>query len=572
MAAGLASVVLGLVSLQYNLSSSWSRAVVSIVHRYAESVHLFVLTPDQGIGDFLIPSLDIPVVLNASSTDHQNQAGLYLVVCSNVSPVIALLHDDRISLARPVPWVVAFTDPTRKTLHQMFEVFFDRGTLDVVAVDPSLNIYSYFPFASRRCYNFQPVFMVNHSSRNFSLLNLFPKTKTKILYNCSVQVVLFPFAPDISLPTENSPALSSRLEEVIKIIAKKVMKFHPVFWYPLNKPKGIVTVLTNPRSLSLGLPYVNNEVQHASPLIYRCVTWCIPSNFIFSPEMDPLTNSFGWDMWAACAITVCGLIIVSRFLSGRYETFRSSWIFVVSVVVQIPTPLHYVENKARVLVISLYMAFLVIDTIFKARLHLLMAYSSPPSRLTEATQVYKSNLNLFRMLTNDTFLEDSMGNMTVSADRLIRFEHTDPYSVSTLYSAVKNGSAAVLADTDFCRSIIKKFGKSRAGYYKVYHLDSCVAVVPAPYFGFSENCPFAPRLGQVNTLLREYGLQQSLNTFLPKESPSLVPEPIDIEDLLIVIVIGVAGFILSLVVFVVELFAGLKKSPSKEIPEITFAL
>jgi len=93
MAVGFVNVVVGLLSLQNISTSSWSRAVASVVNRYSESVHLFVLASDRGISDTLIPSLDIPVVLNASSTNDQDEAKLYLVVCSNVSSVIALLHD-----------------------------------------------------------------------------------------------------------------------------------------------------------------------------------------------------------------------------------------------------------------------------------------------------------------------------------------------------------------------------------------------------------------------------------------------------------------------------------------------
>ena len=467
--------------------------------------------------------------------------------------------------ARDIPWVVAFTDSTTASLHQMYEVFFDRGILNVVSVDADANIYTYFPFEQNQCYNFQPVLIAKVGTRDFHRINLFPKTKTKNLYNCSIEILLFPIAPDIRLPSEQ-PSLSRRLEEVIGIISKKVMKFHPVFTYPSTRLEGIQSVLANPRRLTLGLPVIVNQVHHASSLIYRCITWCVPVNFNNRPNLNPLTNSFGLDLWTACAITVCGVMGVSRFLFSRHKDHSSLWMFILSIVVQIPTPVYYLENKTRVFVISLYMAFLVINTVFKARLHLLMAYSSPPSRLADATQVYKSTLNLFRLYTTDTILEDSIENsgVSVSPNRIFRFEHTNADSVARLYAALKNGSAAVLANTDFCRDIITKFGKTDAGYYKVYHQRLCVANLPVPYFGFSNNSPFASRLEQVNRLLREHGLHKlMLSPPLSEQSPSLIPLPIRVDDIHIVIVLWLAGLSISAIVLVGEFFARIAEKDAR---------
>jgi len=84
MEALLLRVVTGFFTIQENSTVHWDEVIASIVNQYSQSVHIFDLTSDQVNSNVLIQSLGIPVVFNASFTNHENQARLYLVLCSNI--------------------------------------------------------------------------------------------------------------------------------------------------------------------------------------------------------------------------------------------------------------------------------------------------------------------------------------------------------------------------------------------------------------------------------------------------------------------------------------------------------
>jgi len=158
----------------------------------------------------------------------------------------------------------------------MFEMFFNRGILDVVSVHPedaTANIYSYFPFTEKGCNTFEPVCMVQYVAGNFSgSVNLFPKNKLKDLYNCSVKVLLFPHPLSIPYPTPNTPIFTPKIGDLVKMITEKITKFNPVYSYSFNISEGIELLSENPKLLA---PGGGNTIDRGSPMFFGCVTWCL---------------------------------------------------------------------------------------------------------------------------------------------------------------------------------------------------------------------------------------------------------------------------------------------------------
>jgi len=560
MTTAFVNALLGFLSLQNNYTSLWYRAVASIVHQYSDSIHVFVLNPDLNITDYLT-SVSIPIVLNASFTDHQNQARLYVVFCNEVASVNALLLDKNVTLVRSIPWVVASPDSTNEALHEMFEQFFNRGILDVVSVHPSdsaVHVFTYFPFTREVCYNFKPTLIAKLVSRNVTCpLNAYPKNKVQKLFNCSADVLLFPVPPEILYPSKNESFFSPKMAELVHIMFDRIMNLFPEYSLQRNKSAGIRLLLGTPRLLSLGLPSVNPNVDHAKGMVARCITWCIPTNFDAESHTNPLAQSFSKQLWTACAVTVTAVTGTTFLLFWLSKLYSSSWMFVLSVVIGSPAVVHSNVDNVRFFHFNLYMSFLVINTIFKARLHSLMATSPRPSRMTEAVEVYKSDLNLFYPDNVVDWLNDSIGNITIAAGRLAKYDRSSPKSMSKVYAGLKTGKAAMFVNSEFCRIVAKGMGKTRGGYYKVYHLPSCIGYTFASYFGFSWESPFAERVKEVTGILREHGLSERLlKTRMPKETHSPVPTAIDMSDIFIVTLLWIAGLVFGLIVFVFEYLAG----------------
>jgi len=202
--------------------------------------------------------------------------------------VVSLLRDDGITFARRIPWVVAFEDASSDLLDKMFEMIFSRGILDVVSLHPddaAVNIYSYFPFTREACYTFEPVPI-------FQLVDLSPKNKLRDLYNCSVKVLLFPHPLYIPYPIANVSMFTFSMEEIVRIITQKNMKFYPVYYYALNTSEGVDLLQKNSNLLSFGVPSAENRIERGSAMLFGCVTWCFPTTFDTDHSTYMVTKCF----------------------------------------------------------------------------------------------------------------------------------------------------------------------------------------------------------------------------------------------------------------------------------------
>ena len=560
MSAQLLNAILGFLSVPKQPPASWSGVVASILDRYTETVHLFLLTPDGRINNFLIQSSGIPVILNASSSDLQNEAGLHLALCNSVSPVIALLREGRVSFDRGMPWVVAFVEPTNEPLNQMFETFFNHGVLDVISVHPedaAVYIYSYFPFTLNYCYRFDPVLMTKAVTGPISRqIDLFPKHKVENFYNCPVEVLLFPFLPHILYPETDGPTFSRNMAELTRIVFLRLMKFRPVYIYAANHTEGVQLLSKSPLMLSAGVTAIETQVSHGHAMYFACVTWCLPTSTNSDHRVRLLLECFNDEIWTALVITVFAVVIFARFLFKRSRVHTSSWMFVLSVVLENPFSIHYRQHKVRFFVISLHMTFLVIGTIFKARLHSLVATMPGPSKFVNAEEVYDSNLNLYLSPRFRPALADSMGNTTISPSRFYDYDRTKPDSFKKVVDALRSGRGGLCSTTEACRRIASQLGKTSDGYYKVYTLSYCLSTVPVTFFAYAKESPFAKRVRAVTAMLREFGLTQRLLTSpFPKEVHSTAPMPTSVKDVLVIMHLWIAGLLLSVVVFVGELLA-----------------
>ena len=552
------STVLGFLSLQNNSTDHWIKAITSIVNHYSQSVHIYDLTSDGVISNVLIPSFGIPVVLNASYTDHQNPAKLCLVLCKSVSAVVSFLQDERITLARRMPWVVAFLDESNETLDEMFEMFFNQGILDVVSVHPDdsvINITSYCPFTPEACNSFKPVPMVQFDPGEFNRsVNLFPKDKLKNLHNCPLKVLLFPTWMFISYPAPNTPIFNPRMGELVHIITARIMKFHPEYYYALNTSEGLNLLQRNPKLMAFGAPSGGGTIDRASPMLFGCVTWCLPTKFS-DHSIDMLTKCFSWDMWTVFAITLLGVMAVFAFFFERSKEPSDSWILIASAVLQIPMPMYYGEHKNRFFVISLYMGCLVINTMFKARLHSLITTPPGPSRMVDEVEVYKSQLNLYFQLSDRDFVDDILENGLVSPHRIRIYEHSKPDSFNAIMSALQDGSGGLLSITQFCEALAADLGKKRGVYYKVFPMPSCITRRPYNVLGFSKDSPFRTRIFEMTAMIREYGFaDRYFTSHLHKEIRPNIPLAISITDVIIFIYFWISALLVCTVVFVLELF------------------
>jgi len=271
--------------------------------------------------------------------------------------------------------------------------------------------------------------------------------------------------------------------------------------------------------------------------------------------MNILTKTFRWDVWMAFLVSAVAAVVVTRYLSGHSSKPSSSWVVLFSIIVEVPSRTTYRDAKVQFFVITLSIAFLVINTMFKARLHLLMTTSGKPIRMTQHAQLYSSTLALYSFMDND-WLADSIGNVEKYAHRLRRWDPVNLNSTEEMQKALLEGTGALLIKANYCFMLANNSGVTDYGYHKVYTLPLCVASAAATYFSFAPTSPFANRVRKVTSRFREFGLSERLLTEpLKPEYPSTVPIPIELEDIGVILIVWSFGLLCSMMAFFVEYFS-----------------
>jgi len=258
--------IFGILVFQPELSTT-QEAAASVVNRYSEkSTRIF--TVDIEIRSGFIASLDVSVVLNESTAEPPRRTDSYLLFSRTVGSAINLF-DSMDAFEKDALWIILLS--SNDNLKDLFETLFGNGILNLIVMyadNEVVNIYTYFPFNPKNCYDFEPVLVNQFIDGNFSQdVNLSPSNKIENLHRCPVSVFLYPLPPEVSFPGKGPP-MNEQIAELFSLVQLK-MNFTPEFSFALNIPNGTDAMMRNRRIIGFGLASITPRVAHGSPLADR---------------------------------------------------------------------------------------------------------------------------------------------------------------------------------------------------------------------------------------------------------------------------------------------------------------